>query len=337
MKQACFFNLNIKHKNHVFFANMSAAEYWLDKMGQAPVFFGPETAEQVLAGHPLSSLLTRQRNELMRFLRIQEECARRNIRPFFVTIDSGFIWIYEPVGRVQSGERCAFVRDNSEACDTPKFYDIALAVPRISFASAPLILASMKTNQAFSRGTFVEIVPKAQRTTSKRGYDGNLAAIHSLLGSWPDELRIEPLDCLSSVELETLVAKIFEELGCFVPAYRGGVLPMVDLFLHVPAEGIQLTPRVYLERVVSLQIKLNVERPGDWRALADWTSRSPGNVLLTLQSRRDVGSGVDFRPGALLTREWVEDALRQCPRTTAWLNRTLEWLPIERHKDGSQR
>ena len=31
---------------------MSAAEYWLDKIGQAPVFFGPETAELVLAGHP---------------------------------------------------------------------------------------------------------------------------------------------------------------------------------------------------------------------------------------------------------------------------------------------
>ena len=34
------------------------------------------------------------------------------------------------------------------------------------------------------------------------------------------------LDCLSSVELETLVAKIFEAAGCFVPAHRGAVFEM---------------------------------------------------------------------------------------------------------------
>ena len=40
------------------------------------------------------------------------------------------------------------------------------------------------------------------------------------------------LECLGSVELETLVAKVFEAAGCFVPAYRGGCIQDLDLFAH---------------------------------------------------------------------------------------------------------
>lgn len=333
MKPRCmpivFFNLNIKHNEFSFASDKSAAEHWLDDRSKAPVFYGPQTAAEILSGKTLD-LRPRAQNELMRFLQIREEADQRRIRPVIVTIDSGYVWLYELVGQVQSGEAVHFTRDGKPAWDLPKLYDISLVVPRRNASSVPLVLASMKTNQAFSRGTFVEIPSSTTHERNKRSYDGNIAALYSVMGCWPEGFSIDPLKALSSVELETLVAKIFEELGCFVPAYRGGVLAISDLYIYPPAAGVELQSNIWYRNALSLQIKLHIESRGDWQEQRNWTNRSPDNVLLTLQRQHSLPKGLQFRPGSLLTREWLDESLRRCPRTAEWLTRSLEWLPAER-------
>jgi hypothetical protein len=42
---------------------------------------------------------------------------------------------------------------------------------------------------------------------------------------------------LSSVQFETLIAKLFEEQGCFVPAYRGGATQGIDIIAFNDSEN----------------------------------------------------------------------------------------------------
>lgn len=86
----------------------------------------------------------------------------------------------------------------------------------------PLVLAGMKANLHFALGTFKEVKPK---------YFGNIQAIKYLLsGDKPTISNFSNyLKCLSSVELETLVAKILEERELFIPAYKGGFIKNFDL------------------------------------------------------------------------------------------------------------
>src|SRR5207247_1188083 len=93
----------------------------------------------------------------------------------------------------------------------------------------PPVLAGINANAWLSRGTYREMTNW-----------GNIKAVERALGHPlpPEHLKKENcgvpqlLECLSSVELETLVAKLFEAAGCFVPAYRGGCIQYVDLFAH---------------------------------------------------------------------------------------------------------
>jgi hypothetical protein len=88
-------------------------------------------------------------------------------------------------------------------------------------------LAGINSNAYIGRGTFREIT-----------HIGNIYAICATLRIPYPNLDTSKtyfqklLGCLSSVELETLTAKIFEANGCFVPAYRGGTIKDIDLFIH---------------------------------------------------------------------------------------------------------
>ena len=63
---------------------------------------------------------------------------------------------------------------------------------------------------------------------NEKKYEGNIAAIKYLIGELND-FKIDPLKTLSSVQLETLVVKIFEKNGAFIPAWRGGTLKDIDI------------------------------------------------------------------------------------------------------------
>ncbi len=318
-----YFNLNIKHPLFDSMMNeettrIGTAAHWLDKNSKAVVYFGLETVQSIKkAKKPI---------EAFNFIQLGENTAEW-LTSFIVTIQNGHIWIFNPVGQVEDGDEISFKRPKSDKTETDILKIMPIKVlpgfPK-KVSQVPLILASMRVNQAFSRNTFREI--------DAEKYKGNIAAIQSVIQGkdWQTGFKVDPLECLSSIELETLVAKLFEAHGCFVPAYKGGFLADVDLFVtprsRVDLAGTCLDPTNCDsdERTWSIQIKLTEEKD---KRLDDWL-QSKRHLLVTLSE------SVDMRQPSYssrhLSRKWFRDALAQTPSVNEWLKESLAWLPMGR-------
>jgi hypothetical protein len=319
-----FFNLNIKHNEYRFSKTQSAAQYWLDHEKKAVVFYGPESVEELNTPGVNPKLAKAARAQLFDFLSIVQ-CNNANAnKTVFITVDSGFVWIYSPEEGPFTGDRFSLPEKHGGGFDTAKYYRYDL-IKKTKVSQVPLILASMKSNQHFSRRTFAEIGDI--KSGNRQRYAGNIAALLSVMGYWPDGFKIDPVDALSSIELETLVSKIFEEKGCHVPAARGGSLPDIDLFVFPPQLGLPSLREPGSERAYSVQIKLSVGDSSEWRKLKNWCDLDNGNILITLQRDAEIPKSISFPPGALLTREWVVAALRECRSTNNWFEKVIGWLP----------
>jgi hypothetical protein len=315
-----YFNLNIKHPK--WDKKSSAADYWLGERRVAPVFFGSDSVEDVNAGVIKTSLKTKQRNELCDFLILTEKARKEHFDPIIVTIGSGHAWIYRPIGEPKSGDKFGFERNGEWTFDLPKYYEVEFIADGIPIPSVPYILASMKANQAFSRGTFREI--RSVAADELASYRGNVAAIQSLIG-WEPGFSVDPLECLSSVEFETLIAKLVESDGFFVPAHRGGVLRDIDLFAYLESEAENRLLNVGEQRVVSIQLKMAVRSKETRIQLRKWLQSSNKNFLITLESRPSVELKEFSDQGRYLTRDWVKSAVARAPSVDRWLSRSLQW------------
>lgn len=315
-----YFNLNVKHPH---WGNVSsAADYWLGERRVAPVFFGSDSVEDVMSGVMRTSLKTRQRNELCEFLDLTKRALDEDFDPIIVTIGSGHVWIYRPIGEPNSGDKFEFLRKGEMASDVPKYYAVEFIADGIPISSVPYILASMKANQAFSRGTFREI--RSVAADELASYRGNVAAIQSLIG-WEPSFSVEPLECVSSVEFETLIAKLFESNGFFVPAHRGGVLKDVDLFAYLEDEAENRLLNVGQQRVLSIQLKIAARSKKTRIQLREWLQSSKKNYLITLESRPSVELQEFSDQGRYLTRGWVKSAVARSPAVDRWVSRSLQW------------
>ena len=316
-----YFNLNIKHP--LWDGASSAAEYWLRERRVAPVFFGFDSVEDVLSGVIKTPLKTRQKNELLEFLNLTRKAKLQKFDPIIVTISSGCAWIYRPVGEPKSGDLLEFRRNEEMTSDIPKYYEVEFIGEDIPVSRTPYILASMKANEAFSRGTFREIRSGAE--DDRASYRGNIAAIQSLIG-WEPGFSIDRLECMSSVEFETLVSKLFESNGFFVPAYRGGVLRDVDLFAYLENEAENRLLNVGTQRTISIQLKMAVRSRGLRVQLGEWLRRSSENYLITLEDLPSSELKEYSNQGRYLTRDWIKSAVARVPAVDQWLSRSLNWL-----------
>jgi hypothetical protein len=119
------------------------------------------------------------------------------------------------------------------------------------------------------------------------------------------------LECLSSVELETLVAKTFEAAGCFVPAYRGGYVRDVDLFAfndqiaEIKLDGLSIPP----QSGISIQVKGRTKMKD-----------CPESVDCL------IGFSVSKSPKCF-DEEWLLNQVKSFPSVVDWLRRSLNWLP----------
>ena len=226
-------------------------------------------------------------------------------------------WIVEPTGAV---EAIGIEPNEVGESNLLKAMPVRVLV-RKAVAEVPHLLASMASNAYWSRGTFREIgkaPPADSRRLSWDGWSHQFAIelqlpkakrrFPQLVPEGPELLRL-----LSSVELETLVAKVFEEAGCFVPAYRGGTMADVDIIArnehHRP---VQLgTLQIPARQNLAIQVK-------SW--MRDPPRVVDGVFFVSLNlHRHDQGKGWD---AAAL---W--SVLMTCPQTTGWLKRSLDWLP----------
>jgi len=224
-------------------------------------------------------------------------------RTLMVVIHEGEVWILKPSGPV----RFLHSGPNAEGKPhTPKAMPVRI-IKKIMAKDVPMVLASITANQFFTRGTFRQINDW-----------GNFKAIDRVVRRGLDEEHWKPenqgpaqlLECLSSVELETLVAKLFEAHHCFVPAYRGGLMKDIDLFAYnntsqpICIEKLIVPPKKH----VSLQIK---------RWSNDMTKPRSVDYLM----------GLDAKGHDAFDAKWLLQRVLECESVVVWLRRSLDWLP----------
>ncbi len=321
-----FFNLNIKHNSFIFDENKSTAEYWLEERRRAPIFFGNFTCEDFLLSKV--KLKPQSHKVVQKFLTIKNDL---NIKPIFITLNSGFILIYELTNGPFNDENIFFSRNGKGCNDIPKYYEVNFLKQKVPFSKIPYILASIKSNQAFAQGTFYPIGENLDGISNSK-YDGNRAAIvtilKDILQSDYQNLSIDPLNCLSSVELETLISKIFEAKSCFVPAHRGGVLKDIDLFVY-PKTNIEISGIDYSTiDSINIQIKLSTSESGNSLAeLKSFLTQSKNNLLITSEQQPHPKL-IEFSfSGQYLTSSWIKDQISQYESVSSWFKQSLIWLP----------
>lgn len=272
-----------------------------DSKPTAAIYFHRSRVKDLLAG--------KGDPQAVEFCQCGEVPKRNNTR--MVAMAGADIWILKPTGSVYEEE------------PIPKKGDILKVMPvkvlkRVKMIKVPAVLAGLRSNKFLGFGTFRPI-----------NNWGNIKAFHSVLGEpmpkdhmeaencGPDQL----IECLGSIELETLVAKVLEAAGCFVPAYRGGNLIAADLFArNLGSKKIDIDGLVIpAGGRVSIQIK-------GW---SDIKKHSDVNYMFRLQKQRPLGNG-EF------SAKWLLGVLekRRCDpdfgRVRAWLFNSLAcWLPVE--------
>jgi hypothetical protein len=319
-----FFNLNIRHD---YYARLdaeypSSAQYWLDKLEFAPIFYGALTLDDIQAENEIFIAWGNSCAEIKNFIALDNSNSD-TFKPIIVTIDEGYVWFYEPSGPVRMmDDNKSPVRQErgQDWFDWPKAFPIKLLCKK-HVKNVPLVLSSMKSNQWMTRGTFREIEPD-------RGgaYLGNIAAIQSVLKRWQPNFKIDPLDCLSSLDFETLIAKILEEHGCFVPAYKGGFLKDVDLIAKPTKTKSIAGMSIESGQSIALQLKLSIDR----RLLSDLRNKKV-EYLIGLNDDESLSENFansEFK-NLCLGRSWLRKALLESPFTCEWLKQSLEWLPLE--------
>jgi hypothetical protein len=227
------------------------------------------------------------------------ECGHNPSDKVIVVIYDGQVVFLEPTGEVVFEK--STVRPNGTGY--VKLLPVKLT-STMTVTDIPLVLAGIGANRYYSSGTFREI-----------GGNGNKLAIKSVLNqpisppSPPNVLAA--IECLGSVELETLVAKLFEEAGCFVPAYLGGNMQGADLFVYNKTTEIINIATIVLKPgdKKSIQVKLgtNLTRPPTGVDIL-----IAGNVATTPQT---------------FGNQWFHNALKQSQKTREWLYMSLAWLP----------
>ena len=232
----------MKLNNNIQFQNLFNAAHNLEKMNRAPIFFGHYEHEDYTNAkknkEKLGHFNTKQLNEACEFINLYKENKEARI----ITIGSEKIWIYKIKGQIKNG-KIEFDKFRQ------KYYDIEI-IKHSKIEDVPYILASMKSNPAFCRNTF--------RMIDEKKYEGNIAAIKFLIGELND-FKIDPLKTLSSVQLETLVVKIFEKNGAFIPAWRGGTLKGVDIFAKFEGNiPDNLLIKKIKEKNINIQVKLQL-------------------------------------------------------------------------------
>jgi len=167
-------------------------------------------------------------------------------------------------------------------------------------------LSSIKSNSFLGRGTFREISGR------EKSYNGNIRAIEFLSDKKFKRIKVDSFEdflcCLSSLEFETLVAKIFEEGGFFVPAYKGGFIKDFDLIIkNIQTNSIPiLNENVLPGKTVTIQVKLSMNQVDK---ICDF-SVSIGN----LNNPKHIGSYE------------LESMLAKCEKTKIWLKQLLYWV-----------
>jgi len=273
----------------------SQVDYWIKDRGIAPIFYFDATLDDIRKGIAKSEK-GKPLKDAMNFV---STFSKINENDRIISIGDRKIYIYKQKGELREWENNYKVTTkNKSETHLVKGFEIELLKEK-DVAICPLVLVTIKSNQWMTRGTFKPIDEKR-----KGSYFGNCRAIDYLLTDKIIKVNSfkEYLECLSSLEFETLIAKIYEDKGYFVPAYKGGFIKNYDLFCRKDNERL------------AIQIKLH---------LTEEHIKTSGNpdIFYCITST--------VRNNNIKDWEDIKKEMDMYSKTKDWLNKCLEWVKIE--------
>jgi hypothetical protein len=326
IKKIEYYNLNIKLSNelklnnNIQLQNLFNAAHNLEKMNRAPIFFGDYEHEDYTNAKKnkkkLEDFNTKQLNEACEFINLYKVNKEARI----ITIGDEKIWIYKIKGQIKNGN-IEFDKIR------PKYYDIEFIKKKKYFKieDVPYILATMKTNQAFSRNTF--------RKIDEKKYEANIAAIKFLIGELND-FKIDPLKTLPSVQLETLIAKIFEKNKAFIPAWRGGTLKGIDIIAKFEKNiPYNLFKKKIKEKKIRIQVKIQLNDKNKLEEL-EKLLKEPNFFLITAEDG-PLKELEKYHEKNYLTSKWIKKQIYNYDEIKKWYEECIKWLPTQNRKETS--
>lgn len=276
------------------------AEDWLS--GKNPInqpavviFFGKSTIAEIKKHEPRSQ--TRDFYE--------SSLPKNRENTLIVVIAHGKGWILKPNGSIREYQPTS--NDTYNVEDIWKIMPVKI-LKSFNLKDIPPSLAGINANSYLVQGTYRKI-----------SNQGNIKAIHSVLKLplpkehlTADNLKASYLlECLSSVELETLVAKLFEANNCFVSAYRGGNIQDIDLFVHnEKARTLNLDGLIVpANKAVAIQVK-------GWSRLNSLPNAVDYLIALDAPNRPNCYDA-----------DWLLNQIKKNAKVLNWLKRSLYWLP----------
>ena len=323
LKKIKYYNLNIKLNNelklnnNIQFQNLFNAAHNLEKMNRAPIFFGHYEHEDYTNAKKnkkkLGDFNTKQLNEACEFINLYKENKEARI----ITIGDEKIWIYKIKGQIKNGN-IEFDKIR------PKYYDIEFIKKKdFKIEDVPYILATMKTNQAFSRNTF--------RKIDEKKYEANIAAIKFLIDELND-FKIDPLKTLPSVQLETLIAKIFEKNKAFIPAWRGGTLKGIDIIAKFEKNiPYNLFKKKIKEKKIRIQVKIQLNDKNKLEELKKLL-KEPNFFLITAEDG-PLKELEKYHEKNYLTSKWIKKQIYNYDEIKKWYEECIKWLPTQNRKE----
>lgn len=285
-----YFILNINYNK------ISEVDQWINDKNFAPIFYGISTIAQIQSNNnhnlPKQAYLDAK-------LFVDTFGNGINQNAITCSIGNEYLYIYKQKGVLREFNQSGYT-------DLIKGFDIDI-IEKVKISQAPLVLVSIKSNRYISAGTF--------RKLSGDSYKGNVNAIKYLmnkkivsLGSFDKYLQ-----CLSSLEFETLIAKYLEEIGFFVPAYKGGFIKNFDLFCkNINNSDLNIHNLVIKpDMSVTIQLKITLEK----KHIKDIV-----DLYFCIFS--------NFKNEKVLNWEYLEKEIIKYPNTNKWLKQTLHWVDI---------
>jgi hypothetical protein len=213
----------------------------------------------------------------------------------FVTIHPPTVYLAQPIDRPKD----EFARPDRRV-------ELAKVVPvrilkKTTVKQVPHVLTSLSSNQNLIHGTFRRVNDK-----------GAIRSIHYVasLGCPSIEGAPELLECLSPVEFETLVFLLFTSHGLFVPAWRAGTMPSIDIVArNESARPIKIDPLSWKPHgAITFQVRRKRNCDHDNKHGAEWT------IALTAGK------------GKVLDAKWILKDACQRPDVMKWLKQDLKWV-----------
>lgn len=223
------------------------------------------------------------------------------------------LYIYQKNGPLEEITSLSVDKKNYKTCnyvDNAIGFKIKL-LKKIKVVECPLVLATIKSNTRLTMGTFKSIEDPNNPESHMNSYFGNIKALEYILKDKKEKVSVnsfaEYLECLSPIEFETLIAKLKEEEGYFVPAYKGGMLKDYDLICK--KNGQQ----------ENIQIKLNLSKDTYNKY------KKKGLIIYCVSKSEKI---VD---PTVTIYDWkdIEKQINKSPNTKKWLSLTLDWVCIK--------